>query len=107
MNTTIPREKIPWFPSIDADLCVGDQDCINFCRNDVLAFDEGAFKAIVAKPYNCVVGCDSCAKLCPQDAIHFPDQGDLRATLHKLRLEAQDAAQTSSRPIQTVAAERS
>ena len=102
VNTSLPREKIPWFPMINPDLCIGDQDCINFCKNDVLAFDEDTFKAIVAKPYNCVVGCDSCAKLCPQDAIHFPDQGELRATIRQLRIEAQNAEQASSPPAMTV-----
>jgi NAD-dependent dihydropyrimidine dehydrogenase PreA subunit len=106
-NSGIVREKIPWFPTIEADLCIGDQDCISFCRNDVLAFDEDAFKAIVVKPYNCVLGCDSCAKLCPQDAIHFPDPGEFRATLRKLRIEAQEAKQASSPSAEVVAAERS
>lgn len=84
----IPREKIPWFPTINADLCIGDQDCINFCKNNVLAFDEDTFKVFVVNPYNCVVGCDSCAKICPQEAIQFPSQDALRAALRRLRSEA-------------------
>ncbi len=28
---------------------------------------------IVANPGNCVLGCTTCAKLCPEDAITFPD----------------------------------
>lgn len=52
----LQREKIPWFPTIDPDLCIGGQDCVNFCKNDVLAFDEATFKVIVVNPYNCVVG---------------------------------------------------
>jgi len=90
-NSSLPREKIPWFPTIDPDLCIGDQDCINFCKNDVLAWDEDSFKAIVVHPYNCVVGCDACAKICPQEAIKFPDKEELRATLRKLRAEAQQS----------------
>lgn len=31
----IPREKIPWFPIIDYDKCVGCQECFNFCGNGV------------------------------------------------------------------------
>lgn len=88
VNPAVPREKIPWFPAIDADLCIGDQDCVNFCRNDVLGFDEHSSKVIVVHPYNCVLGCDSCAKICPQEAIHFPSQEDLRTTLRKLRADA-------------------
>jgi formate hydrogenlyase subunit 6/NADH:ubiquinone oxidoreductase subunit I len=29
--------------------------------------------ARVARPYNCVVGCTTCANLCLGDAISFPD----------------------------------
>jgi len=37
------------------------------------------------------VGCDACAKICPQEAIKFPDKEELRATLRKLRAEAQQS----------------
>jgi NAD-dependent dihydropyrimidine dehydrogenase PreA subunit len=95
-SINIPREKIPWFPTIDPDLCIGDQDCVNFCRNNVLAFDEDTFKAVVVNPYNCVVGCDACAKICPQGAITFQDKEELRATLRRLRAEAQEQKTTPS-----------
>jgi NAD-dependent dihydropyrimidine dehydrogenase PreA subunit len=94
----VPREKIPWFPKIDPDLCIGDQDCINFCKNGVLAFDEDSFKAIVVHPYGCVVGCDSCAKICPVDAIQFQDKDELRATLRALRAEAQQVPRRPDPP---------
>ncbi len=87
-SQTIPRAKIPWFPTIDPDLCICDKDCVEFCHNNVLAFDADSFKAIVVNPYNCVIGCESCAKICPQEAIHFPDQAELRRTLRKLSEEA-------------------
>jgi|YelNatPaOPRAMG01_1025707.scaffolds.fasta_scaffold43944_5 NAD-dependent dihydropyrimidine dehydrogenase PreA subunit len=104
-NINIPREKIPWFPTIDPDLCIGDQDCVNFCRNNVLAFDEDTFKVVVVNPYNCVVGCDACAKICPQGAITFPDKDELRATLRRLRAEAQEqkAAQAAEKESDNVA----
>lgn len=91
-NLTIPRDKIPWFPTIDPDPCIGDQDCVNFCKSNVLAYDQNTFKVIVVNPYNCVVGCDSCAKICPQEAIHFPSQADLRDTLRKFRSEFRGVA---------------
>jgi len=28
---------------------------------------------VVANPGSCVMGCTTCAKLCPEDAISFPD----------------------------------
>ena len=85
-NSSLPREKIPWFPTIDPDLCIGDQDCINFCKNDVLAWDEDSFKAIVVHPYNCVVGCDACINDCPSSAISFPDKKELVQKLRELRV---------------------
>lgn len=102
-NVAVPREKIPWFPTIDPDLCIGDQDCVDFCKNNVLAFDEATFKVIVVNPYNCVVGCDSCARICPQEAIHFPSQANLRNTLRKLRSEFSHGAPSA---ISTVDATR-
>lgn len=95
-DSTIPREKIPWFPTIDPDLCIGDQDCLNFCKNNVLAFDEDAFKVIVVNPYNCVLGCDACSKICPQEAIKFPDREEFRNTLRRLRAEAQESSTVHS-----------
>lgn len=103
----LQRERIPWFPAIDPDLCIGDQVCIAFCKNNVLAFDENTFKVIVANPYNCVVGCDSCAKICPQEAIHFPGQGALRAMLRRLRSEALDAKPVVSPAVDATPAGRS
>jgi NAD-dependent dihydropyrimidine dehydrogenase PreA subunit len=69
----IPREEIPWFPTIDAEKCIGCRECITICKNGVLAFDEVAQKFTVVNPYNCVVECRTCARLCPADAISFPD----------------------------------
>lgn len=69
----IPREEIPWFPTIDAEKCIGCRECITICKNGVLAFDEKAEKSIVVNKYNCVVECRTCAKLCPAEAISFPD----------------------------------
>ncbi|MBE0604556.1 MAG: ferredoxin family protein [Deltaproteobacteria bacterium] len=69
-----PREEVPWYPTIDAVRCTGCRGCIDFCRNDVLEFDEGAGKTVVKNPSNCVVECSACARLCPEKAITFPDE---------------------------------
>lgn len=76
MNTWrgIPREQIPWYPTIDADKCTGCQTCVDFCKNDVLAFDDSAGKSVVKNPYSCVVECSTCARLCPEGAIAFPEE---------------------------------
>jgi NAD-dependent dihydropyrimidine dehydrogenase PreA subunit len=81
-----PREQIPWYPTIQADLCTGCGSCLEFCSNDVFELgDDGVMQVI--NPYNCVVGCTSCAKMCPVDAITFPAQQELVALLRKLRQE--------------------
>jgi NAD-dependent dihydropyrimidine dehydrogenase PreA subunit len=104
-NVAIPRDKIPWFPTIDPDLCIGDQDCVDFCKNNVLAYNENTFKVIVANPYNCVLGCDACATICPQEAIHFPSQADLRNTLRKLRSELPGSASSATSVLDATAHE--
>lgn len=40
----IPREEIPWFPTIDAEKCIGCRECVAICKNGVLAFDETSQK---------------------------------------------------------------
>lgn len=74
----IPREDIPWFPTIDQETCIGCGSCVEFCPNDVLSFDEMTGKARVRNQYNCVVECKACAKLCPVEAITFPDEEEFR-----------------------------
>lgn len=70
----IPREDIQWNPTIDAEKCIGCKACVEFCKNDVLEFDEATGKTRVKNPYNCVVECRTCARLCPTGAITFPDE---------------------------------
>lgn len=79
----IPREEIPWYPTINPDLCINDNLCIDFCSNDVFA--QGELHTEVVNPYNCVVGCSACAKVCPVEAITFPDKKELIKILNELR----------------------
>lgn len=87
----IPRENIPWHPKIDPDKCTGCQTCIEFCRNDVLAFDVQTQKAWVSNPTNCVIECLTCGRLCPSEAISFPDQKEFTDTIRRLLREARTA----------------
>ena len=79
----IPREEIPWYPTIDADLCTSCGSCVDFCSNDV--FEQGEISVIVVNPYNCVVGCDACKNDCPSGAIRFPEKNELILKLRELR----------------------
>lgn len=61
----IPREEIPWFPTIDAEKCIGCRECLSICKNGVFVFDETSQKSKMVNPFNCVVECRTCARLCP------------------------------------------
>lgn len=73
--TGYPREKIHWFPTIDPEKCVKCGMCMNCGKN---VFDWTSEGSRVARPYNCVVGCSTCANLCLGEAITFPDIKDVR-----------------------------
>lgn len=91
MNPDIPRGKISWYPTINYDACIGDQECFHFCKNDVFVWDEENKRPVVQNPLNCVVGCDSCAQLCPVEAITFPSKEELRERLKRVRTEIKEA----------------
>jgi NAD-dependent dihydropyrimidine dehydrogenase PreA subunit len=84
----VPREKIPWFPTVNYDACISDRECIDFCKNDVFDWNDALGVPEVNRPYNCVVGCDACAKICPSEAIAFPPLAEFKVTLRKLIAEA-------------------
>lgn len=68
----IPRTEIPWYPTVEPDACMGSLDCLAFCPQDVFRWDTEAGHAVVAAPFNCVVGCRECEMVCMSHAISFP-----------------------------------
>lgn len=78
----LPREKIPWFPRVDYQKCTGCRTCFESCPHGVFEWEGERPK--VAHPYECVVGCSSCAKLCPSDAISFPPLSEIRKLMREL-----------------------
>ena len=86
-SSDIPRELIPWFPTVDTSLCTGDQECFHFCKNQVFEWDEANQHPLVKNPYNCVVGCQACINICLVGAIRFPGKQELREALRRLRSE--------------------
>jgi NAD-dependent dihydropyrimidine dehydrogenase PreA subunit len=70
-----PREKVNWGPSIDRNTCIGCGMCMN-CGKKVFDWVDG--KSSVARFYDCQVGCNTCANLCPSGAISFPSLEGLR-----------------------------
>jgi len=74
----IPREQIPWYPTIDEDLCNGCGICLRMCGTGALVATESG-KVCVTQPFACVVGCNSCARRCKPGAILFPPRSILDA----------------------------
>ncbi len=68
----VPREEVPWFPTIMEELCDGCKICLNFCSFGVYEYDEKTSKVKVTHPFNCQVGCSICALKCKPKAISFP-----------------------------------
>ena len=68
----IPREQIPWFPTVDGEACIGCSLCFVTCGRGVYEM-EGRV-AVVARGMDCMVGCSTCAAVCPTEAISFPSQ---------------------------------
>jgi len=56
--------------SINEDLCIGCQTCVDVCAEDVLRFDHDRKKPYVAYPMDCL-GCGACAWFCPKKCIEF------------------------------------
>ena len=71
----IPRKEIPWYPAIEADKCIGCELCFLSCGREVFKIAEDKrHRASVERPYNCMVGCSTCATVCPTEAITFPSR---------------------------------
>jgi NAD-dependent dihydropyrimidine dehydrogenase PreA subunit len=61
---------------VDTQACIGCELCYVTCGRGV--YDIQDRKAVTTKPYACMVGCTTCAMVCPTDAIHFPDREVVR-----------------------------
>ena len=68
----VPREKIHWNPTVDENVCIGCGTCVTGCSRLVYRYDFEKNKAVVYDPLNCLVGCTTCANVCPVNAISFP-----------------------------------
>ena len=68
----IPRKDIPWYPTVDADTCIGCTLCYTTCGRSVYEMQDN--KAVPANAMSCMVGCSTCGTVCPVEAITFPDR---------------------------------
>jgi NAD-dependent dihydropyrimidine dehydrogenase PreA subunit len=84
----LPRDLIPWGPTIDPTRCQGSGECAKFCPNRVYDFDTEKGRARVARFYQCVVLCNNCVTVCPNGAISFPSQDEFLDRVRELRRRA-------------------
>lgn len=60
-----------WYPVIDFNRCTNCMECVDFCLFGVYGID-GAETILVEQPDNCRKGCPACSRVCPENAIIFP-----------------------------------
>jgi hypothetical protein len=60
-----------WYPVIDFSRCTNCMECIDFCLFGVYGVD-GADTILVEQADNCRKGCPACSRVCPENAIIFP-----------------------------------
>jgi catechol 2,3-dioxygenase-like lactoylglutathione lyase family enzyme/NAD-dependent dihydropyrimidine dehydrogenase PreA subunit len=60
-----------WYPVIDYSRCTNCMECLDFCLFGVYGLDR-ADAILVEQPDNCRKGCPACSRVCPENAIIFP-----------------------------------
>jgi NAD-dependent dihydropyrimidine dehydrogenase PreA subunit len=60
-----------WYPVIDYSRCTNCMECIDFCLFGVYGVDR-VDEILVEQPDNCRKGCPACSRVCPENAIMFP-----------------------------------
>jgi len=61
-----------WYPVIDYSRCTNCMECLDFCLFGVYGVDK-LDRILVESQDNCKRGCPACSRVCPEQAIMFPD----------------------------------
>ncbi|HYT90977.1 MAG TPA: ferredoxin family protein [Gemmataceae bacterium] len=61
-----------WYPVIDYSRCTNCMECLDFCLFGVYGVDK-LDRITVENQDNCKRGCPACSRVCPEQAIMFPD----------------------------------
>jgi NAD-dependent dihydropyrimidine dehydrogenase PreA subunit len=95
----IPRDKIPWGPTVNYEKCVSCGKCVVYCKLGVFELGEveGKKKPIVVNPNNCVIFCKGCQDVCPVGAISHPSRKETQELIGEMRRAAK--AGEADRPI--------
>jgi len=71
--TVLGEAKEPrWYPVIDYSRCTNCLQCIDFCLFGVYGIDHRG-TILVETQDNCKRGCPACSRVCPENAIIFPE----------------------------------
>jgi NAD-dependent dihydropyrimidine dehydrogenase PreA subunit len=60
-----------WYPVIDYTRCTNCMECLDFCLFGVYGVDKHD-TILIEQPDNCRKGCPACSRVCPENAIIFP-----------------------------------
>jgi Pyruvate/2-oxoacid:ferredoxin oxidoreductase delta subunit len=61
-----------WYPVIDYSRCTNCMECLDFCLFGVYGVDRFD-RILVDNQDSCKKGCPACSRVCPEQAIMFPD----------------------------------
>jgi Pyruvate/2-oxoacid:ferredoxin oxidoreductase delta subunit len=61
-----------WYPVIDYSRCTNCLECLDFCLFGVYGVDQ-LDRITVENQDSCKKGCPACSRVCPEQAIMFPD----------------------------------
>ena len=61
-----------WYPVIDYSRCTNCLECLDFCLFGVYGVDKSD-RILVETQDNCKKGCPACSRVCPEQAIMFPE----------------------------------
>jgi len=61
-----------WYPVIDYSRCTNCMECLDFCLFGVYGVDKFD-QLFVETQDNCKKGCPACSRVCPEQAIMFPE----------------------------------
>jgi NAD-dependent dihydropyrimidine dehydrogenase PreA subunit len=61
-----------WYPVIDYSRCTNCMECLDFCLFGVYGVDN-LDRLIVENQDSCKKGCPACSRVCPENAIMFPE----------------------------------
>lgn len=86
----VPRNKIPWGPTINYEKCISCGKCVDYCKLGAYEFEEkeGKKMSVVKHPTNCVVFCTGCQEQCPTGAIAHPSKEKTRELIRKLQKQS-------------------